>query len=135
MVQTTYHSLRGVCFLFLNLWMGGSSGWLQAHGRLGRALQKQQSQVTSAQSMGIQSRWKINVPQFSDIIISDSGKFLGWHLGRQSATLSFAAPITKFVNRVHEICLGRAPAAVAVIRYNRKGFPCFVIRFSVCDPP
>ena len=38
--------------------MGGSSGWLQAHGRLGRALQKQQSQVTSAQSMGIQSRWK-----------------------------------------------------------------------------
>ena len=34
--------------------------------------------------------------------------------------MSFAAPIKKFVNRVHEICLGKALAAVALIRYNRR---------------
>ena len=59
----------------------------------------------------------INVPDFSDIIIADSGKFLGWHLGSQAATRSSSAPIKKFVNRVHGICLGKAPAAVSLIRY------------------
>ena len=77
----------------------------------------------------------LNVPQFSDIIIADSGKFLGWHLGRHSATLSFAAPIKKFVNRVHEICLGNAPAAVSLIRYNQRVVPVlsYVSQFAI--PP
>ena len=67
------------------------------------------------------SNWlAINVLQFTDIVIAESGKFLGWHLGRQSATLAFPAPIKKFVNRVHEICLGKAPAAVAVIRCDQN---------------
>ena len=35
----------------------------------------------------------INVPEFKDIIIASSGNFLGWTLGRQSATLSWEAPI------------------------------------------
>ena len=76
-----------------------------------------------------------NVPQFSNIVIAESGKFLGWHLGNQSATLSFAAPIKKFVNRVHEVCLGKAPAAVAVIRYNQRVVPVlsYVSQFAV--PP
>ena len=77
----------------------------------------------------------INVPQFSIIVIAESGKFLGWHLGRHSATLSYAAPIKKFVHRVHEICLGKAPAAVAVIRYNQRVVPVlsYVAQFVV--PP
>ena len=62
----------------------------------------------------------INVLQLADIIIADSGKSLGWHLGRQAATWSFAAPVKKFVSRVHEICLEKAPAAVELIRYNQR---------------
>ena len=77
----------------------------------------------------------INVPQFANIVIAESGKFLGWHLGRHSAILSFAAPIKKFVHRVHEICLGKAPAAVAVIRYNQRVVPVlsYVAQFAI--PP
>ena len=62
----------------------------------------------------------VNVPEFADIIISNSGKFLGWHLGRQGAVLSFAAPVQKFSNRVHEIVAGKAPAAPSIIRYNQR---------------
>ena len=49
--------------------------------------------------------------------------------------MSLAAPIKKFVNRVHEICLGKAPAAVAVIRYNKRVVPVlsYVSQFAV--PP
>jgi len=76
-----------------------------------------------------------NVSQFSNIVIAEAGRFLGWHLGRHSATLFFAAPIKKFVNRVHEICLGKAPAAVAVIRDNQRVVPVlsYVSQFAV--PP
>ena len=63
----------------------------------------------------------MNVPEFSNIIIAASGKFLGWQLGRHSNSLSFAAPIKKFSNRVQEIVMGKAPAATAIIRYNQRG--------------
>jgi len=62
----------------------------------------------------------VNVPEFADVIIASSGKFLGWHLGRASNVLSFAAPIKKFANRVHEIVAGKAPAAPSIIRYNQR---------------
>ena len=72
---------------------------------------------------------------FSDILIADSGKLLGWHLGSQAATRSFSAPIKKFVNRVHEMCLGKAPAAVSLIRYNQRVSPVlsYVSQFAI--PP
>ena len=81
----------------------------------------------------IRSWLSSNVPELANNIIFDSGKFLGWHLGRQSVTLSFAAPIKKFVNRVHEVCLGKAPAAVSVIRYNPRVGPVlsYVFQFAV----
>ena len=79
-------------------------------------------------TQSIMSWLSINVPQLVDSIISDSGKFLGWYLGRQAATLSFAAPIQKFVKRVHEICLGKAPAVVVMIRLL-KGFCMFCHTF------
>ena len=77
----------------------------------------------------------INVPQFPNIVIAESGESLGWYLGRHSPTLSFTAPVKKFVHRIHEICLGKAPAAVAVIRYNQRLVPVlsYVARFAI--PP
>ena len=77
----------------------------------------------------------VNVPQFVDIVIAESGKFLGWHLGRHSATLSYAAPIKKFSHRVQEICIGKAPVAVALVRYNQRVVPVlsYVAQFAV--PP
>ena len=91
--------------------------------------------LTCSLVQSIRNWLSINVPQFSNIIIAESGKFLGWHLGRQSATLSFPAPIKKFVNRVHEICLGKAPAAVSLIRYNQRVLPVlsYVSQFAI--PP
>ena len=65
----------------------------------------------------------VNVPQFVNIVIAESGKFLGWHLGRHSATLSYAAPIKKFSHRVQEICIGKAPAATALVTYNQRVVP------------
>ena len=91
--------------------------------------------VTPLLTQSIRSWLAINVPQFSNIVIEESGRFLGWHLGRHFATLSYAAPIKKFVQRVHEFCLGKAPAAVAVIRYNQRVVPVlsYVAQFAV--PP
>ena len=77
----------------------------------------------------------INLPAFKDIIIAESGQFLGWYLGRQSATLSFAAPVKKSVNRVHEIVMGSAPSTVSIIRYNQRAVPVlsYVSKFTI--PP
>ena len=70
----------------------------------------------------------VNVLEFADIIIASSGKFLGWHLGRQGAVLSFAAPIKKFCNRIHEIVAGKAPANPSVIStWSHCSFVCFPI--------
>ena len=77
----------------------------------------------------------VNVPEFVDIIIANSGKFLGWHLGRQGAVLSFAAPIKKFSDRVHEIVAGKAPAAPAIIRYNQRGPSVFSYVCQFAEPP
>ena len=63
----------------------------------------------------------MNVPEFANIIIAESGNFLGWQLGRQPVFLAFHAPIKKFSNRVQEIVMGRAPAATSIIRYNQRG--------------
>ena len=53
---------------------------------------------------------------FKDIIIAESGNVVGWYLGRQSATLSFAAPVKKYINRVHEIVVGSARCSGSVTR-------------------
>jgi hypothetical protein len=89
--------------------------------------------VSFAQS--IRNWLAVKVPQFSNIVIAECGKFLGWHLGRHSAILSFAAPIKKFSKRVQEICVGRAPAASALVRYNQRAVPVlsYVAQFAV--PP
>ena len=75
----------------------------------------------------------INVPEFKDIIIAESGKFVGWILGRQSATLSFAAPVKKYINRVQEIVVGSAPSTVSIIRYNQRAVPVlsYVSQFAI----
>jgi len=49
----------------------------------------------------------VNVLEFADIIISNSGKFLGWHLGRQGAVLSFAAPVKKNQIESMRLLLGK----------------------------
>ena len=76
-----------------------------------------------------------NVPEFQDFLISSSGKYLGWHLGRDSVELSFQDPIKKFVHRVHEIVAGNAPAPTAIVRYNQRAVPVlsFVSQFA-CPP-
>ena len=85
--------------------------------------------------LSIRNWLAVNVPQFVDIVIAESGKFLGWHLGRHSATLSYAAPIKKFSQRVQEICLGKAPAATSLVRFNQRVVPVlsYVAQFAV--PP
>ena len=69
-------------------------------------------------------------------MFAESGEFLGWHLGRHSAILSYAAPIQKFTHRVQETCLGKAPAAAAaLVRYSQGAVPVlsYVAQFAV--PP
>jgi len=74
------------------------------------------------QFVGLIRAWLlVNVPEFADIIIASSGRFWGWHLGRQGAILSFAAPVKKFSNRIHEIVAGKAPATPSIIKYNQRG--------------
>ena len=86
-------------------------------------------------TQSIRNWLEVNVRQFSNIVIAESGKFLGWHVGRHSAILSCAATIKKFFVRVPEICLGEAPAATALVRYNRRAVPVlsYVAQFAV--PP
>ena len=62
-----------------------------------------------------------NVPEFTNVIIADSGCFHGLHLGRQAGILSVAAPVQKIANRVQEVVMGRATAATSIIRYNQRG--------------
>ena len=77
----------------------------------------------------------VNVPEFVDIIIANSGKCLGWHLGRQGAVLSFAAPVKKFANRVHELVAGKAPATSAMMRYNQHGPTVLSYVSQFAEPP
>ena len=78
---------------------------------------------------------KEDVPDFQDLSISSSGKYLGWFLGRGSVVLSFQDPLKKFVHSVHGIVAGHAPAPTAIMRYNQRAVPVlsFVSQFS--GPP
>ena len=60
---------------------------------------------------------------------------MGWHLGRQGAVLSFAAPIKKFGNRVLEIVSGRAPATSSIVRYNQRGPAVLSYVSQFAEPP
>ena len=83
----------------------------------------------------IRSWLEVNVPAFSNIIIAASGKFLGWQLGRHSVSLSFAAPIKKFSNRVQEIVMGKAPAATSIFRYNQRAASVLSYVAQFVEPP
>ncbi len=77
----------------------------------------------------------VNTPEFADFAIQASGKYLGWHLGVNAVNISFVAPVNKFVNRIEEICLGRAPTIPSVLRYNQRAVSVlsYVAQFAV--PP
>ena len=60
---------------------------------------------------------------------------IGWQLGRQSATLSFAAPIQKFVNHVYEVVMGQAPHTGAFIRSNQRVVPMLSYASRLAVPP
>ena len=66
-------------------------------------------------------RWlREHIPEFANFIIAESGKYLGWHLGKHSTDKSFKEPIAKFGNRVKEVCQGGAPSTAAFVRYNER---------------
>jgi len=76
-----------------------------------------------------------NVPEFSEFLIQESGKYLGWHLGNNSRITSFKDPLVKYVNRVEEITGGKAPATTSLCRYNQRAVNVlsYVSQFS-CPP-
>jgi len=78
---------------------------------------------------------KVNVPDFASFVIADAGKYLGWILGRNSIHKSFNEPARKYVDAVHEICIGQAPATVALCRYNQRAVPIFSYVAQFADPP
>jgi hypothetical protein len=78
---------------------------------------------------------KANVPDFGDFRIQASGKYLGWHLGRDSEELSFADPIKKFRDRVFEVASGQAPATSSIIRYNQRAVTVLSYVAQFAPPP
>ena len=83
------------------------------------------------------SDWlRINVPDFAELVICSSGKYLGWHLGIKSTEKSFKQPLRKCVCRVHEVVEGKAPSTTSISRYNQRAVP--VLSFvsqSACSTP
>ena len=77
----------------------------------------------------------INVPDFKDFLIASSGKYLGWFLGVDAASISWQEPRLKFVDRVEGIVGAQAPATTSLLRYNQRAVPVlsFVSQFS--HPP
>ena len=56
-----------------------------------------------------------NVPEFDELIIASSGKYLGWYLGVDSVFESFQDPLRKLESRVREIVDGNAPATTSLL--------------------
>ena len=75
--------------------------------------------------MVIRAWLRDNVLAFANFVIADSGKYLGWYLGRNSVELSFASPFSKFAARVKDVFEGNAPAATSIIKYNQRCVPVF----------
>ena len=86
-------------------------------------------------SASIRNWLSLHVPQVLNVIVAESGKFVGLHLGRQSVVSSFAAPVKKNVNGVHEVCVGQAPAAVALLRYSQRVVLVLSYVFQFAFPP
>lgn len=72
-----------------------------------------------------------NDPECYDFLISSSGKYWGWYIGMDSASLSFQDPIKKFVHRIHEVVAGSAPATIVILRYVRERSRCFPLYFDL----
>ena len=76
-----------------------------------------------------------HVPAFAEFKIHSSGKYLGWILGINSVQLSYQAPLSKFVNRVGEVCQGQAPAAVSICTYNQRAVTVLSYVAQFAPPP
>ena len=76
-----------------------------------------------------------HVPAFAEFKIQSSGKYLGWILGVNSVQLSYQAPLSKFVNRVSEVCHGQDPAAVAICTYNQRAVTVLSYVAQFAPPP
>ena len=81
--------------------------------------------LTPATIRVIKDWLKLNVPDFAEFIIAPAGKYLGWYLGRNAVTLSFASPFSKYSARVQQVFDGAAPAATSIVRYNQQAVPVF----------
>ena len=76
-----------------------------------------------------------NVPAFEHFKVGSSGKFLGWFLGISSSQLSFVDPLKKYSSRVLDICDGKAPSTVSLLRYNQRAVTVLSYVAQFASPP
>ena len=76
-----------------------------------------------------------NVPDFKEFRIQCTGKYLGWHLGLDSETVSFRDPLKKFKDRVLEVAQGLASATSSIIRYNQRAVTVLSYVAQFAAPP
>ena len=90
--------------------------------------------LTQEVEQAIRNWLSSNLPEFKDIKIQSSGKYLGWYLGVDATKASFKEPLLKVVQRVQEVTSGNAPAATSILRFNQQVV--FVLAYvSQFSPP
>ena len=88
--------------------------------------------LTQEVEQAIRNWLSSNLPEFKDIKIQSSGKYLGWYLSVDATKASFKEPLSKVVQRVQEVTSGNAPAATSILRFNQRVVPvlAYVSQFS-----
>jgi len=76
-----------------------------------------------------------HIPEFADFQISSAGKYLGWSLGVDSASISFRDPIAKYNKRVLEVADAKAPSTVAFLKYNDRASTVLSYVAQFATPP
>ena len=64
-----------------------------------------------------------NIPQWADIQIGNSGKYLGFHLGPVVGNKNWADPMNKLQSRIQVIKSSRVPISIATYTYNTRVIP------------
>ena len=76
-----------------------------------------------------------HIPQWADMMIVSSAKYLGLYLGPLAGTKNWVEPILKFKDRVAEIANSGDSAANNLNQYNKRAIPILAYSAQLLDPP
>ena len=85
--------------------------------------------------LAVRSWLQTNIPDWKNLKIASTGKYLGFFIGPNSGSNNWSMPLSKYKQRAREIHVAAFPAAFSASEYNSKCLPTLLYVSQLCPPP